>query len=171
MATLDFQIGMMPLHLQRIAAVVGAALAVKLARRFGGRNFYVPEKIYGAHPLAECLGLRAATMLCAEFAREEFELPSARPYLNWLDARALRVCGLSPAMIAGRLGIGLRQVQKLLVGFDPAAIELSDTVHAVAKYYGVRLARGRGAGAAPVVRAQADFGFAPDRRGMRFTRR
>ena len=170
MARLEIQIGMLPPLLQRVAALAGPTLAVQLAREFGGKRVYLPQRMFAHHPLAQCIGLAPAVRLAAEYAGEDLVIPSARVYTNWLDARALLVCGLSQPAIASRLRMGQRSVQRILRGFDPAAVEMNDTVRAIARHYRVRSTTVRRASGLPDKRdPQADFGFPNDARGLRLT--
>ena len=172
MATLDLQIGRMPDQLQKVAHIVGPMLAVRYARQFGGQKLYLPARIYAAHPLAQCLGMHAAQMLCDRLRNSDRGdvtdryVPSASTYLTWLDARALRVCGLSPAQVAGRLGISTRHAERLLAGFDPSRIEMNDLVRSVARRY--RVARRQTGPVVPAYCPQRDFGWPRDARGLRF---
>jgi hypothetical protein len=152
----------MPPLLQRVSALAGVLAAVQFARSYGGLKIYIPKHLNQGHFLAHTLGLAAAHALAADMGGEDVMVPSAGAYLNWIDARALRVCGLSHSAIATRLQIGLRRVGRLLQGFDAAGIEPGPSVQAIAKHYHI------GAPSRPrIVRPeprpdygrQIDFGF------------
>ena len=68
-------------------------------------------------------------------------VPGACGFLRWLDARALRILGLSHAQIGARLGVQDRHVRRLLRGFKPEDYAIDDTVRAVARVYGIKLVR------------------------------
>jgi hypothetical protein len=171
-ATLDLKVGMMPPHLQEVAAIIGPTLAIRYARRFGGQKIYLPARPFGTHPLVRCLGMSAAQLLCEDLRpadrgdRGDRYVPSASAYLTWLDARALRVCGLSQADIGRRLGVSTRHAERLLVDFDTTSIEVNNFVRSVAKRYGV--GRRQAEPAIPAYCPQRDFGWPRDPRGLRF---
>jgi len=168
MSTLDYQLALMPATIQRVAALATPALAIRFARRFGGQKIYVPKRVYSAHPLVKCLGWAAAQRLCAEFGGEDWAVPSASNYLTWLDARALRVCGLSNPDVARKLGITVRHVHRLLAGFEPDDVEVTDLVRSIARRYAVR-PQVRSSVAPLVEDKQASFAFPADSLGMRLT--
>lgn len=168
MSTLDYQLGLMPATIQRVAALATPALAIRFARTFGGQKIYVPRKVYSAHPLVKCLGWAAAQRLCAEFGGEDWAVPSASNYLTWLDARALRVCGLSNPEVARKLNITLRHVRRLLAGFEAEDVEMTELVRAIARRYAVKPQAVRAPAPEPEEK-QASFAFPADSLGMRLT--
>lgn len=165
MAVLEYQTGQMPRLIQQVAEISDPAIAIRFARTFGGQKIYIPKKIWSAHPLVKCVGRAVAQALADEYGGEDWVVPNAANYLTWLDARALRVCGLSRSEIAQKLGITGNHVTRLLAGFDADTIEVTDLVRSIARRYGVgrRIAPERATQASP----QADFGFPSDAKGMR----
>lgn len=160
---------MMPVLLQDIARLTSPELALRFARHFGNTRLYIPRRIAAGHPLARCLGLRAAERLCAALGGETQIVPRATPLLRWLDARALCVLGLSRGEAALRLGIGPRHMRKLLAGFSPDGIEIDPFVLSIGRQYGVNRSRRGAVMRAPESVAQTDFGWAPACCGMRLT--
>ncbi len=169
MAALEFPVNLLPALLGEICDLVGLPLTLRFARTFSGRKVYFPQRIYSSHPIAACVGHRAAQLICQRLGGEERLVPSCKGPLNWFEARALKVLGCNNAQIAQKLELGPRWVTRLLEGFDPAGVEITDAIRGVGRRYGIGGRRG-GRDAAPMGdRPQLDFGFAPDRRGLRLT--
>jgi hypothetical protein len=173
MPQLEYQAEQLPPQIQRLVPLCGIGRAVAFAKQFGGKRFFVPKKVYSTHPLVKCVGWQGAQRISAEFGGEDWTVPSARTYLTWLEARALRIVGLSRRDIALKLGVTLRHIDRLLSGFEPEQYELNGLVRSIARCYGVRIgARATAApdgSAAPAPGAQLDFGWRPDARGLRLT--
>ena len=127
--------------LAEMAQLIGPAAALGFARRFGGRRLYIPRRIPADHPIVRCVGSEAALALGHGFGGETFSIPGATSYLRWLDARALRILGLSNARIAERLGIQDRHVRRLLRGFRAELYGIDETVLAIAALYGVEVSQ------------------------------
>ncbi|HVJ53473.1 MAG TPA: hypothetical protein VM689_13480 [Aliidongia sp.] len=168
MAKLELRAGMLPELLQEIARLTTVSIAVSIAREWGGGRLYFPRKMAADHRLARRIGLKAATRLCRELGGEKFEIPAARHYLRWLDARALRVLRLSHQEIAELLKVNRKRVAELLEGFDPQGIELDELVLVIGLHYRVK-GRARSAGRMKTEAVQRDFGFPPAPGGMRYT--
>jgi CRP-like cAMP-binding protein len=140
-ARLDYGQALSAEMLSEIAQLIGTDLALSFARRFGGSRLYIPRRPPIDHPITRCVGIRAAERLGRAFGGESFVVPGACGFLRWLDARALRILGLSHAQIGQLLGVQDRHVRRLLRGFKPEDYAIDDTVRAVAKVYGIRLVR------------------------------
>jgi hypothetical protein len=168
MARLDYTHALRPTVLAEAAKLTTPALALRLAREFGGRKLYFPVKIAMSHPIARCVGFKAAERLCREWGGEERIVPSARTHLRWLDARGLRLLGLKNDEIAQRLRIGERHVRHLLRDFDPDDYVVDDTVRSIALLYRVQPSALQ-ARTPVMVPLQRDFGWPPAPSGMRFT--
>jgi hypothetical protein len=109
----------LPGILQEIARFSTPEVAIAMAREWGGRRVYVPRTLSAGHRLARIIGRKAALLLCAHYGGEQIDIPGARTYLRWYDARRLKAAGKSHPEISKAIGIGLRQVQILLKGFEP----------------------------------------------------
>lgn len=170
MARLDYSQAVFPSVLRQVADLTSVTLAVRLAREFGGHKLYFPRRPWANHAIAKCIGFTALERLCEELAGEEFILPAATTYLRWLDSRALMVLGLRKPEIARVLKVTPRHLNHLTKGFDPADIEIDETILLVGRYYRI-------AGKRPETRRsngsfdlQQDFGWPIDEKGMRFKR-
>ena len=142
---LDYRKALTAELLSEVAQLIGTEPALAFARRFGGSRLYIPRQPEADHPIARCIGTEAATMLGRALGGESFAIPGARIYLRWLDARALRILRLSQPEIALLLGVQERHVRRLLQQFQPELYEIDDTVRAVGRLYGLRIARIRAA--------------------------
>lgn len=123
---------LLPQTLQEIAEIATPEIAVAIARQWGGKKLYFPRTLASTHPLAKLIGRKAALVLCHHFATLEIEIPAARTYLRWHEARRLKAEGKSHAEIAEALKIGTRWVGKLLQGFDEggeAAAAFAEPAH------------------------------------------
>jgi hypothetical protein len=127
--------------LSEVAQLIGTEPALVFARRFGGRRLYIPRHPEADHPIVRCVGPERALILGAALGGESFAIPGARSYLRWLDARALRILRLSQPEISLLLGVQERHVRRLLQNFRPELYDIDDTVRAVGRLYGVRIAR------------------------------
>lgn len=138
-SSLDYTKALSAEFLSEVAQLIGTRLALTLARRLGGKRIYIPKVPGAAHKVARCIGLAAARRLGAALGGESFIVPRAASYLRWLDARALRILGLSHAEIAERIGINDRSVRRVLQGFRPEDYAIDETVREVARLYGIDL--------------------------------
>ena len=109
----------LPGILQEIARFSTPEVAIAMAREWGGRRLYVPRTLSAGHRLGSIIGRKAALLLCAHYGGEQIDIPGARTYLRWYDARRLKAAGKSQPEISKAIGIGIRQVQILLKGFEP----------------------------------------------------
>lgn len=167
MRRLDYSQASMPDMLARILRITSPAIAVRFARTFGGRPLYIPRTLAESHPIARCVGRRAATRICRELGGGDWTVPAAVPSLHWLDARALKLLGVSNTEIAARLGISDRHVRHLLRGFEPEQYEIDDMVRSIGRLYGIRPAQIRTS--VPRETRQIDMGWPVDAKGMRLT--
>jgi len=127
---LEHSIHLLPDFLREIAQLVGVDKAVLIARRLGGRRFYFPERLTHDNELVQLVGWRDAQRLCHRFAKNREIFPTARHYLRWFDARALRLQGLDFAEIAQLIGVVPRHAQELLDGFNPDEWYVDDALAA-----------------------------------------
>jgi hypothetical protein len=137
LSRLDYAKALTAELLSEIAQLVGVEAALVIARRFGGRRLYIPRRPGDGHKIVRCIGREGARRLGAALGGEGFIIPCARSYLRWLDARALRILGLSNAEIAERIGVNERHVRRLLHGFRPERYAADETVRAIGRLYGV----------------------------------
>jgi hypothetical protein len=140
-ARLDYGKALTAEFLSEVAQSIGTERALALARRFGGRRLYIPRRVPVDHPISRCIGINAAEHLAATLGGEAFTIPGASGYLRWLDARALRIIGLSHPAIGRILGVQDRHVRRLLRGFRPELYQIDDTVRAIARLYHVPIER------------------------------
>jgi len=117
----------LPGLLGEMARIVGVDVAIAVARRFGGRRLYIPQKMKRDNLLAKAVGMKAASIIARHYSGDTFEIPSARHSLRHYDARKHRAKGKSSAAIAEALGIGERQVRALLQGFEVGEISEQET--------------------------------------------
>ena len=106
----------LPGLLAEVARLTTSEAAVAIARRFGNRRMYLPLDPPDRHPLVELLGRDSAVRICARFGGDQVTWPSARAFLRWHDARALRAGGASVARIAAALDINERHARRLVAG-------------------------------------------------------
>jgi hypothetical protein len=109
----------LPGILGEIARVTTVEIAVAIIRVYGGTRLSIPTeaRMKRNHPLCRAVGVPAARIIAAHWGGNRYDVPSAKPFLNWHDARRLRSEGKSYTEIAQELGLGRRHVQKLLHGF------------------------------------------------------
>lgn len=110
----------LPGFLAEIARITTPEIAVAVARAHGGARLYIPRTVKRDHPLARLVGLQAARLIAAHFPADTYDVPSARTWLRWYDARRLADQGLSRDAIARRLKINRKRVSVLLQGYTPA---------------------------------------------------
>ncbi|HEV2650773.1 MAG TPA: hypothetical protein VGU69_05925 [Rhizomicrobium sp.] len=104
--------------LANIARWTSVEVAIAIAREFGGGRLYIPETIKREHPLARLVGLQAARVIGAQLGGERFKVPSARVYLNWLDAKRMFAEGKTRQQIAKTLHLNYDRVRQLTAGFE-----------------------------------------------------
>jgi hypothetical protein len=183
MSILESTIYSLPETLAEVAKAVGPVYAVQVARKLGGKRVYLTRTMYSAHPLAQAVGLQAAILIKATLGRDYWIVPTASYFLNWMDCRVLRKCGMKPGEIADRVGLTQRYVWKMLQDFDPNELEVSQLAVDIAKFYCVK---NRLSGSSAVEQpslptsrqpprpadrmdGQLDLGFRLAPRGMRLT--
>lgn len=113
----------LPGVLAEIAALTTPDIAVAIARAHGGGRLYIPRDVKRGHPLARLIGVPAARLICRRMGNDRYDIPAARTYLRWYDARRLKAHGKTDKAIAKELGVGRSQVVRLLRGYvapDPA---------------------------------------------------
>jgi hypothetical protein len=110
----------LPALLAEVARATSTDAAIALARAFGGTALYIPREIDGRHPVARAVGLKNARVIAARWGGERPDIPMARSFLRWLDARRLRDKGKSTAAIARALVLTQRHVGQLLEGYQGA---------------------------------------------------
>jgi hypothetical protein len=112
----------LPGVLAEMARIAGTDIAIAIAREYGGRRLYLPRAPKRDHPLCKLIGTRPARLICEKLTSaakgDYFQIPSARTYLHWYDARRLRTEGKSHTQISRAIGISTKQVALLLKGFE-----------------------------------------------------
>jgi hypothetical protein len=117
----------LPGVLGEIARATTIDVAVAIARQHGGRRLYVPREAKRDHPLCRLVGAKAAMVICHRWGGERYDIPSAKPFLHWYDARRLRAEGHTYAMISREIGVGMQHVRQLLDGFEAPAATMRAT--------------------------------------------
>lgn len=90
----------------------------RLLGQWGGTPLYVPQAVSAEHAIARVAGLATAAALVSRYAGLRPVLPlgaSLRRERLRHDVLALKAAGLNHVEIARRLGLHLRQVQRLAV--------------------------------------------------------
>jgi hypothetical protein len=113
----------LPGALQEIANLTTVETAIAIARWKGGGGLWIPTErgLKRDHGLVKAVGRKAALRIIRHFGPGELRIPSARPYLNWLDARRLRREGHSVPQIARRLKLSENRVHRLVAGVETVA--------------------------------------------------
>jgi transposase len=111
----------LPTLLSEIARATNQEVALIVARTFGGRQLYIPRTARADHALALAVGFDAAATIGARWGAQAHHVPSAKPYLNWLDVHRLRDEGKSTAEISAIVKLGQRHVERLLEGHKALA--------------------------------------------------
>lgn len=115
----------LPGILAEIARIASVPIAVAIARKYGGGRLYLRHSPRRTDALTVLVGIQAARLICGHWPGINVEVPSAKSYLNWYDARRLRSHRdadgepMSYDKIAKRLNISTRRVYDLLKGFTP----------------------------------------------------
>lgn len=109
----------LPGLLADIARATSIDIAVAIARTHGGRRLSLPTeaRLKRDHGLCKLIGVHAARIICRRWGGARYEMPSAKTFLHWYDARRLRAQRASYSEISRALGIGYGRVQELLRGF------------------------------------------------------
>jgi hypothetical protein len=161
MVDLQHKPDVLPEILQQFSRLTSPAVAVKIARAWGGRvTFYFPERLSRSNKLAKLIGHKEASILCAHFARERIKIPSARTYLRWYDARYYYLVEKrSKPWIAEKLGVNLTHVRQLLQGLE--AHDADTDLPAIDNPRCPMCGRSAASGRHHVLRStsQLDFGF------------
>jgi hypothetical protein len=123
----------LPGALQEIAKLTTVETAIAIARWKGGGGLWIPTEqgLKRDHGLVKAVGRKAALLIIRHFGQGELRIPSARPYLNWLDARQLRRQGHSVPQIARKLKLSENRVHRLVAGVETvaAAVEANQPDH------------------------------------------
>lgn len=101
--------------LEDIGAVIGYTATASLVDWFGGGNLYIPESIAENHPIAQVIGMPAATRLAREWGGETLWLPLG--YQREQDRRdrmiaLLLASGVGSKGVAAVAGMSESHVQK-----------------------------------------------------------
>lgn len=124
---MTIQPSQLPGVLAEIARLTSVEIAVALARSpLAGKRVRIPARPREGNPLVAVVGRQAAAVICHHLADWDGQIPTARAFLRWHDARSLKSAGMTTAQIAERLRLTERHVKQLLQGFDPG-----DAIHAV----------------------------------------
>jgi hypothetical protein len=106
----------LPAILSEISDLLSRETALDLARAFGGRRLYVPERdsaLGEDHPIVQAIGLANARTLARIYGGQRIEIGMARPALLANDVRALRSQRMTFCEIAERLQISERHAIRL----------------------------------------------------------
>jgi hypothetical protein len=99
-----------PIGLRRLAEVIGAAAAVRLADAFGGKeNIRIPNVARVEHPFTAIIGLDLMEKLCSEFHGERIEIPRG----VFKDLKKAQILGSTGTNweVASRVGCTQRYVR------------------------------------------------------------
>lgn len=120
----DTNLDTWPDALRRIAEVIGADAALKLASVDGGLDkVYVPREARESHRWASVLGMEAFAKLARAFGGERIDIPRGA-HINLKKRRIIELAetGMAHRQIAREVGTGERYVRDVLSGGDyPAA--------------------------------------------------
>lgn len=115
--------------LERLAAVVGVAAALRICAYWGKRKLYVPPSIASNHLIAKVIGLEAAQRLVEAFPGQGLSVPACElAHLRRASHVALLwKYGVPPATTANVLGISPARVSQIrsqlaLEGYDADAL-------------------------------------------------
>jgi hypothetical protein len=101
-----------PVGLRRLAELIGAAGAMRLAERFGGlENLYVPRQPRRNHPWVPLIGYDAMRRLCAEFGPGHIDIPKGS-YRDLKKVQILDSAG-SNSQVAVRVKATQRYVRRV----------------------------------------------------------
>ncbi|MEZ5709702.1 MAG: helix-turn-helix domain-containing protein [Blastomonas sp.] len=109
--------------LDDIAEVIGMDAVLELSWRFRGQDVYVPKDLSRAPAIVQAIGRDAAELLSEHF--HGTTLPIARRAGERAMVRRLSQQGHTKRQIADRLGIGERQVYRILAERDDRQMSLS----------------------------------------------
>jgi len=98
--------------LDDIAVVIGTDAALRLSWRFRGQDLYIPRTIDRAPAIVKLLGPDLAQQLCDNYHGTTVGIPRGPGEKTMVLALAEE--GLTRQKIADRLGIGERQVYRIL---------------------------------------------------------
>lgn len=119
---------------ERLVDVLGVAVALKFAARFGGRAIYVPrpEGLKPEGPLAGTVGFDLGLKVCREWGGQEIAVPKCRPYLAREMARAIHreAKTMTVSAIAEKYEITERWAFQILAA--PAPVERAEPEAAAA---------------------------------------
>jgi Mor family transcriptional regulator len=117
---------------ERLVEILGIALALKFAGRFGGRRTYLPqpERLKPEGPIVATVGYEAAVKLAHEWRGQEIMVPRCVSYLVRERARAIHADAktLSKDQLALKYDITERYVFMILDA--PAPTEPADVPQA-----------------------------------------
>ncbi|WP_439578265.1 hypothetical protein [Elioraea sp.] len=108
----------LPHLLREIAEVFGEAMAVKLARTFGGQYVYLPKRALPSHPIAKATNVGVLAWLIQHHDEcERIIVPSGRALLisdRVVQAKKLHDAGMTVAQIASRVRVHVRTAHTYL---------------------------------------------------------
>jgi len=98
------------LTLDWLEELLGKEAAAKLVESFGGRDLYIPEKVYDSHIITKTIGRDAMSILCFHHAKENVEIPKG---IKDKKPRVLALInkGISKSEAARRVGVSTRYVR------------------------------------------------------------
>lgn len=98
--------------LDDIAEVIGLAAALKLSWAFRGIDLYIPQAAASDTQLVKAIGQQAADLLCEYYFRQTIPIPKG-PGERAMVCH-LKKMGYGQQSIAQQMGIGVKQVKRLL---------------------------------------------------------
>lgn len=107
----------LPGGLRCIKDIVGAAAALALSRRFGGKAVYIPHSMKDEHQVAKCIGSKAALALVRIYGGDKIEVPKIDSVQRQYRANKIkkeREQGASISELATRFSLSRRRIQQLL---------------------------------------------------------
>jgi Mor family transcriptional regulator len=112
----DIDFDLLPRSLCELVRVIGLAAATRLLQRFGGRTIFVPAEVSQDHPLSVALGHQVAQRLCANYGRDQLDVPQFESLLRGMrdaEIRRRRCAGESPSTLASEYFLTVRQIRRI----------------------------------------------------------
>lgn len=108
--------------------LLGVRAAVQLFEEFGGVELYVPcpQHLTRKHAICQAIGIDAAQVLAAEFARTRVEVPMAKSIQRQGILDAVAAGEITKTKAARKLGLTTRRVRQIAngTGKDPNQLDL-----------------------------------------------
>jgi transcriptional regulator GlxA family with amidase domain len=110
--------------LGEVAEELGAEAALRLAKRLGSREVYVPTVATEGHPLTDTLGVSGATWFCRMYGGTKITIPAACRTMRLMRDRSIRqkrAAGATVRALASEHGMSERQMWRI-VGEDELSV-------------------------------------------------